>query len=207
MQLLYRTLDCGLDCIVHTGLDNLQLYHHHVRVAGECRRVVAPPCPRSTARLQRSPTRRIESFRSWSNHLFRGRPSGRRHVRSGDRLSDRFTWSCRAMFAGVSSSSRATCPNQKCVDEIGDGTVKADRSAEVLQHFSSSFQTRLDRTIGFQAAVSDNSGGKHPESSHQQTVRSRCLRHVVTQTRQGCGIYGAWCRVSACQALVAPYPF
>jgi len=92
------------------------------------------------------------------------------------------------MFAGVSSSSRATCPNQKCVDEIGDGTVKADRSAEVLQHFSSSFQTRLDRTIGFQAAVSDNSGGKHPESSHQQTVRSRCLRHIVTQTRQDKGV-------------------
>ena len=147
MQLLYRTLDCGLDCIVHTGLDNLQLYHHHVRVAGECRRVVAPPCPRSTARLQRSPTRRIESFRSWSNHLFRGRPGGRRHVRSGDRLSDRFTWSCRAMFAGVSSSSRATCPNQKCVDEIGDGTVKADRSAEVSYFNISVHHFRLDSIV------------------------------------------------------------
>jgi len=31
---------------------------------------------------------RVKSFRSWSSHLFRGRPGGRRHVRSGGRLSD-----------------------------------------------------------------------------------------------------------------------
>ena len=53
-------------------------HHHHVRVAGEGRRVVAPPCPRSTARLQSSPIGRVESFRSWSSHLFRGRPGERR---------------------------------------------------------------------------------------------------------------------------------
>jgi len=58
--------------------------HHHGRIAGQGRRVVAPPCPRSTARLQRSPIGRVESFRSWSSHLFRGR----RHVWSGGRLSD-----------------------------------------------------------------------------------------------------------------------
>ena len=84
---------------------------HHCRVAGEGHRVVAPPCPRSTARLQSSPIGRVESFRSWSSHLFRGRPCGRRHVRSGGRLSDTLMWSWRAMFAGESSSSRATCPN------------------------------------------------------------------------------------------------
>jgi len=57
-------------------------YHHHhqVRVASDGRSVVAPPCPRSTARLQRSPIGRVESFLSWSGHLFRGRPGGRRHV-------------------------------------------------------------------------------------------------------------------------------
>ena len=38
----------------------LSVHHHHHhhrrgRVAGDGRRVVAPPCPRSTARLQRSP--------------------------------------------------------------------------------------------------------------------------------------------------------
>jgi len=49
-------------------------HHHQVRVAGEGRRVVAPPCPRSTARRQRSPVGRVGSFRSWSSHLFRGRP-------------------------------------------------------------------------------------------------------------------------------------
>ena len=68
-------------------------HHRHVRVAFEGRRVVAPPCPRSTARLQRSPVGRVESFRSWSSHLFRGRPGGRRHVPSGGRLSDTLLWS------------------------------------------------------------------------------------------------------------------
>ena len=68
-------------------------YRHHRRVAGEGRRVVSPPCPRSTAaRLQRSPVGRLQSFRSWSSHLFRGRPGGRRHMRSGGRLSDMLMW-------------------------------------------------------------------------------------------------------------------
>ena len=44
-------------------------HHHHVRVAGEGRRVVAPPCPRSSARLQRSPIGWVESSRSWSSHF------------------------------------------------------------------------------------------------------------------------------------------
>ena len=68
-------------------------HHHHGRVTGDGRRVVTPPCPRSTARLQRSPVGRVESFRSWSSHLFRGRPGGRRHVRSGGRLSGTLMWS------------------------------------------------------------------------------------------------------------------
>ena len=68
-------------------------YGHHGRVADEVRRVVAPPCPWSTARLQSSPVGRVESFRSWSSQLFRGRPGGRRHVRSGGRLSDTLMWS------------------------------------------------------------------------------------------------------------------
>jgi len=68
--------------------------------------------------------------------------------------------------------------------------VKSDQSAKVLRHFG------LGRTIGFHAAVSDISGGKHPESSHQLIGRSRCLLRTVTQTKQVSGIYGAWCRVS-----------
>ena len=67
---------------------------------------------------------------------------------------------------------------RRCVDGIGDGTVKSDRSVVVLHHFG------LGHTIGFQAAVSDTSGGKHPESSHQKIVRSRCLRRIVTKTKQ-----------------------
>jgi len=38
-------------------------HHHHDHVDGEGRRVVAPPCPRSTARFQSSPIVRVESFR------------------------------------------------------------------------------------------------------------------------------------------------
>jgi len=49
--------------------------------------------------------------------------------------------------------------------------VKSDRSVVVLHHLG------LGRTIGFQAAVANTSSGKHPESSHQLIVRSRCLRH------------------------------
>jgi len=107
----------------------------------------------------------VESFRSWLSHLFRGRPGGRRHVRSGGWLNDMLMWSWRAMFDG-----------------IGDGTVKSDRSAVVLDHFG------LGRVIGFQA---DISGGKHPEPSHQLIVRSRCMRRIVTQTKQ----CSWWCSI------------
>ena len=58
----------------------------------------------------------------------------------------------------------------RCVDKIGDGIVKSDRSVVVLHHFG------LSRTIGFQAAVSHTFDGKHPETSHQLIVRSRSLR-------------------------------
>ena len=67
----------------NANLENHRRRRRRRRVAGEGRRVVAPPCPRSTARLQSSPIGRVESFRTWSSHLFRGRPDGRRHVRSG----------------------------------------------------------------------------------------------------------------------------
>ena len=84
----------------------------------------------------------------------------------------------------------------RCVDGIGDGTVKSDRSVVVVRHF------KLGCTIGFQAAVSDTSGGKHPESSHQLIVRSKCLRRIATQTKQVSGIYEAFCPVSgACLSI------
>ena len=50
--------------------------------------------------------------------------------------------------------------------------MKSDRSVVVLHRFG------LGLTIGFEAAVSDTSGGKHPESTHQLIVRSRCLRRI-----------------------------
>ena len=76
-ELWRRAVDRG-----HGGADCHHHHHHHGRVAGEGRRVVAPPCLRLTARLQSSPIGRVESFRSWSSHLFCGRPGGRRHVKS-----------------------------------------------------------------------------------------------------------------------------
>ena len=117
------------------------LYHHHhhqVRVAGEGRRVVASPSPRSTACLQRFPSGRVESFRSWSSHFFRGRPGGQRHVWSGGRLSDTLMWRRRAMLAGVSFSSRATCPNS----EVRRRDRRWDSEVRPVRCSSSSFRTR-----------------------------------------------------------------
>ena len=108
-------------------------HHHHCRIAGEGRRVVAPPCPRPTARLQSSPVGRVETFRSWSSHLFRGRPGGRRHVRSGGRLSDTLMLSWRATFAGVSSSSH--------MPKYRDASTGYTEVRSVL-HSTSSFRTR-----------------------------------------------------------------
>jgi len=45
----------------------------------------------------------------------------------------------------------------RCVDGIGDGTVKSDQTVVALHHFG------LGRTIRFQAVVSETSGGKHPQ--------------------------------------------
>ena len=50
--------------IIHDQRHHHHHQHHHGRVAGKGHRIIAPPCPRSTARIQRSPTRRVESFRS-----------------------------------------------------------------------------------------------------------------------------------------------
>jgi len=52
---------CAMSAEMAVWLRNcLCLYHHHqFHVADEGRRVVAPPCPRSTARLQRSPIGRV----------------------------------------------------------------------------------------------------------------------------------------------------
>jgi len=80
-------------CVFKIAYVSVEIHHHQVRVASEGRRVVAPPCQRSTARIQMSPIGRVESFRSWSSHLFRGRQDGRRHVRSGGWLRDTLMWS------------------------------------------------------------------------------------------------------------------
>ena len=70
----------------------------------------------------------------------------------------------------------------------------------VVHHFE------LGRIIRFQAAVSDISGGKHPESSHQLIVKSRCLRHYSNTDKTSVWYIRSLDGVE-CQALVAPYPF
>ena len=128
-------------------------HHHQVRVAGEVRRVVAPPCPRSTARLQRSPVGRAESFRSWSSHLFRDDQVG--DATCGQEVG----WvirSCGAEEPCLPVWRRQVEPHAqlpRCVDGIGDGTVKSDRSVVVLHHFG------LGRTIGFQAETQEQWNG------------------------------------------------
>ena len=51
--------------------------------------------------------------------------------------------------------------------------MKSDRSAEVLRHFG------LGRTIGFQAAVSDTSGGKRPVSDLYDLVTELHVKKVA----------------------------
>ena len=80
-------------------------HHHHHCVAGEGRHVTMSTVDSTLPEVS---NRTGGIVFSWSSHLFHGRPGGRRHVRSGGRLSDTSMWSRRAMFAGVSSSSRAS---------------------------------------------------------------------------------------------------
>ena len=58
---------------------------------------------------------------------------------SGGRLSDMLMWSRRAMFAGVLSSGRATCPNT----EVSQRDRRWDSEVRPVRCSSSSFQTRL----------------------------------------------------------------
>ena len=77
------------------------------------------------------------------------------------------------MFAGVTSSSRATCPNTEMRrrDRRWDCEVRPVRCSSLHHHFG------LGRTIGFQAAVSDTSDEKHPESSYQLIVL--CMHEFI----------------------------
>ena len=91
------------------------------------------------------------------------------------------------MFAGVSSSSGAMCPNTEMrrQDRRWDSEVRPVRCS------TSSFRTRS--YVGFQAAVSDTSGGKHPDQpynqklflptlftkQHRYGVHGRCFTHTT----------------------------
>jgi len=60
-------------------------HHHHHYVAGEGRHVTMSTVDSTLPEVS---NRTGGIVFSWSSHLFRGRPGGRRHVRSGGRLSD-----------------------------------------------------------------------------------------------------------------------
>jgi len=66
------------------------LLHSQQRLSHNCTNMSSPW---STPCLQRSIIGWVESFCSWSSHLFRGQPGWRCHVRSGGQLCDMFTWS------------------------------------------------------------------------------------------------------------------
>jgi len=144
----------------------------------------------------------VKSFHSWSSHLFCGPSGGRCHLRSG-RLSDTLMWSWRAMFAGVLSSSRATCQNTE--------TRQRDRrwGSEVrpVRCSISPF-----RTWSYHQIPSSCLRHLWWKASRVLTclliVRSTCLWHIVkaySNIDNQCLIYTEL-RVE-CHALIAPYPF
>ena len=116
----------------------------------------------------------VKSFHSWSSHLFCGPPGGRCHLRSG-RLSDTLMWSWRAMFAGVLSSSRATCRNT----ETRQRDRRWDSEVRPVRCCISSFRTWSYHRI-------PSSCLRHIwwKASRVLTclliVRSTCLWHIVT---------------------------
>ena len=117
-------------------------HHHRRRVAGEGRRVVAPPCSRSTARLQRSPVGPVESFRSWLSHCFRGSPGGRRHCLWETVYLD-YTWqvcsSCVVLSVSVGrgaepvQSAEASGPDREAVAALDQVQAAAVRYAQAAR--------------------------------------------------------------------------
>ena len=85
------------------------IYNHH-RIASMGRRVARPWWPRPSPCLQRSAGVWMVSFRIWSIHLPRGRPGRRLQEGWGRRPSERLTWDCIALYAGVLSCSLAMWP-------------------------------------------------------------------------------------------------
>ena len=85
-------------------------HHHHHRITSVGHRVARLwwPCPRAC--LQRSAGVWLVSFQIWSIHLPRGRPGRRLQEGDGRRPSERLTWNCRALCAGVLSCSLAMWP-------------------------------------------------------------------------------------------------
>jgi len=60
---------CILQPVIGEWAGRREHHHHQFHVADEGRRVVAPPCPRSTARLQRSPIGRREQRRATNRNI------------------------------------------------------------------------------------------------------------------------------------------
>jgi len=82
-------------------------HHHHHRIASVVRRIARP---RPRVYLQRSAGVWLVSFRIWSIHLPRGRPGRRLQEGWGRRPSERLTWDCNGLCAGVLSCNLAMWP-------------------------------------------------------------------------------------------------
>jgi len=91
---------------------SLNIHHHHQRIASVGRRVAHPWWPRPRACLLRSAGVWLVWFRIWSTHLPRGRPGRRLQEGWERRPSERLTWDCRALCAGVLSCSLAMWPKK-----------------------------------------------------------------------------------------------
>jgi len=100
---------CPSPRICSTAMWSDHHYHHH-RIASVGRRVVRPWWTHPRACLQRSAGVWLVSLRIWSIHLPRGRPGRRLQKGWRRRPSERLTWDCRALCAGVLSCSLAMWP-------------------------------------------------------------------------------------------------
>ena len=130
-------------------------HHHHRPHSQRGHRIIALPRPRSTACLQRSPIGRVESFRSWLSHLFHVDEVGDARC---SQVVTRVIHLCGAEEPCLPVYHCQVEPHAqipRCVNRIGDGTVKSDRSIVVLHHF------KLGHTIRFQTLLAESIQNPH----------------------------------------------
>jgi len=81
------------------------------------------------------------SLRSWSWHLFRGRPGHRPQLASGRRSSNIYMWHRKAWCAGVSSESLARLHVQTVSCDDGLRTIGSSTGPRPVREETSVFRT------------------------------------------------------------------